>query len=154
MDEKSLYEVLSVLNDRLEGVLWALYGSLNLRLQGLDVKFNDIDIATTSDYIFDIEKKLSGYLVEKTHKVVKPDRESYVTLYDIEGYEVEVIADILEMRGGRLVESDNWKFNDLVDLSYKGLSFKVFSLSTEYEGYRKLNRMKDEKKLELLRKVL
>ena len=151
VDNVALYDALKILCDRLKDIEWAVYGSLNLRLQGLDVKFSDIDIIVSIEDIYKVEKRLRDLLKTKTSKSTSLLGLCYKAKFEVEGYEIEVLADDLENSRNSF---SNWDSAEIVDLSYRGLEFKGFSLRKEYENYKLLNRERDSEKIEMLRKVI
>ena len=136
---------MSILTEKLQGFEWAVYGSFNLYLQGIDIVFNDIDIATTKEDIFKIDSMLKQYRIEDLIEKEGAFSRCYRALYDISGQLVEVIADI---------EPAFDKFEGLVFTQFNGLKIPCYNLAVEYKGYKMMNRPKDAKKIEMIREKL
>lgn len=89
-------EALRILLDRIppNRFRWALTGSANLRLQGVDVEVHDLDIQCHPNDIRKIEKALSDYRSTPVHVWETGNVRSLDGKCEIEGVEIELIAAI------------------------------------------------------------
>jgi len=73
---------------------WAITGSLGQALQGVPLTPHDIDLQTTQEGAFEIEKRLSPYVTEPVREKAGPLLRSYFGRMVVEGIQVEVMGDI------------------------------------------------------------
>jgi hypothetical protein len=121
-------------------VNWALTGSLNLTLQGMDLDVHDVDIQTDKPGAYEVEQRFSGYLVKKVEFRTSEKIRSHFGELSIEGVKVEILGDIQNPLpdGTWTYPADitmNRKFID-----YHGMSLPVMSLEYECEVYIRLGR--------------
>lgn len=66
MEEKNIKEILQIILDSLQGkeFIWRLEGSANLKIQGVDVSVNDLDITTNDDGIKIFRGALKKFIVK------------------------------------------------------------------------------------------
>ncbi len=121
---------------------FALIGTLNLFLQGLDFEPRDVDFLTNDSFI--------DRLAIDFKAVVKEDCES--------GYkEVEIDYEGEEYHFVSYVNNPVRKVDlqaDVVTVDYNGILLPCMNLLTEYKAYSKMNRDKDQDKIKALAKKL
>ena len=149
MHSGRVHEVLSHISDRLEeDTDWAVIGSCNMLLHGMEVEPNDVDIITTSDGIRVFENKFS-HLVKKPLEVQdnfgEESSESLKLVLEIGGVEVEVIGEGPE--GSYIERGLERRENVRMD----GGEFPCIPLETDAEAYRLMGR---EEKAERIREFL
>jgi len=89
MDEQNIKEILQIILDSLQGkeFVWRLEGSANLKIQGVEVTVQDLDITTNDSGIEIFRNTLKKYIV-KDFFSQKINGRSLVC--DINGFEVEI----------------------------------------------------------------
>ncbi len=130
---------------------WAITGSLGFALQGSEVTVHDIDLQTSQEGAFEIERRFAP---ESRRKVAfsQADRiRSYFGALEIAGLKVEIMG-ALQKR----MPDGSWE--DPVDVSTHrvwvetdGLKLPVMDLEYEYLAYRILGRIE---KAQVLREWL
>jgi hypothetical protein len=129
--------VLREIFSRLKGtsIPWVVTGSLGMALQGMDLDVNDIDLQTTSDGAYEIEKAFSEYIITPVSYKVSDRLRSHLGKLEISGVEVEIMGSIQKR-----LENDTWE--EPVDIrKYRlwvrtqGMRIPVLSLEHEYQAY-------------------
>ena len=141
MDDKDLKNVLSVVLNAVNAIdfLWRLEGSANLRVQGVEVKVNDLDITTTKEGIAFFRKALKDFIV---NDFFKESIGASSLVFDIKGFEVEVNA----------YEDDNLGMFDKIELiNWKGFELPVLPLPYAKKFYELIGR---EEKVKLISEYL
>ncbi len=89
MDEKNIKEILQIILDSLQGkeFIWRLEGSANLKIQGVEVTVQDLDITTNNEGIEIFRSALKKYIV-KDFFSQKINGRSIVC--DINNFEIEI----------------------------------------------------------------
>jgi len=66
MDEKNIKEILQIILDSLQGkeFIWRLEGSANLKIQGVEVTVQDLDITTNDEGMKIFRNALKKYIVK------------------------------------------------------------------------------------------
>jgi aminoglycoside-2''-adenylyltransferase len=133
------------------GVDWAVTGSLGMALQGLDLPANDIDLQTDRSGAYEIERRLSAYVVTPVRYVASDRMRSHLGKLLIQEIEVEIIGDVQKW-----LEDGTWEEPVPVGrhkhwIKTDGIRIPILSLEHEYEAYRAMGRLE---KAELLRKYL
>ena len=121
---------------------WILTGSTSLRLQGVDVEVDDLDIEGTQEDIYQIEHALAEFIKSPLQLWETGIIRSLKGRAEIEGVEVELLAN-LEVK-----QTDgNWEmvldFKKCVWMVWHGQKVHVFPLENEAAVYTALGR--DEK---------
>ena len=123
------------------GIRWVVTGSLGLALQGMNIEVHDIDIQTDKIGAYDIEGKLSQYVVKKVEFSSTERIRSHFGELSIDGVKVEIMGDIQ-----KCLPDGTWE--DVIDIgskvnfmNYAGRAIPVLSLEYECEAYEKLGRM-------------
>jgi len=89
MDEQNIKEILQTILDSLQGkeFIWRLEGSANLKIQGVEVSVQDLDITTNEEGIEIFRNALKKYIV-KDFFSQKINGRSIVC--DINNFEIEI----------------------------------------------------------------
>ncbi|KKR43638.1 MAG: hypothetical protein UU51_C0016G0008 [Microgenomates group bacterium GW2011_GWC1_41_20] len=134
------YETLVILLRKLDKVEFAILGSYNLYLQGINIIPNDLDLITDDRGMSKIGKIFKS-------KIVLNESGYKETEFNINNVEVHVVSNI------------NNKFrppfrNDIVWLEKDDLKVPSMSLVSELSFYEKINRGKDKGKIELIQEKI
>ncbi len=146
-------EVLSLLVARLDPAeyLWALTGSVGLRLQGVDLSVHDLDLQTDQETIYLLEKKLAEFMKAPIHVWETEHTLSYHGQAEIHGLQVELLGDI------RHHDADGAWLPPVaipsvrVWVEWRGMNIPALSLAHEAVAYEILGR---KQKADLIRAVL
>lgn len=118
---------------------WALTGSANLRLQGVNIEVQDIDIHCDLEDIHRIEKALKEFLITPVHIWETGSIRSLDGKCEIEGIEIELIS-ATEVKD----EFGNWqKIQGPVQnnyLGWEGFQVPVIALKDEAHYYKERGR--------------
>jgi hypothetical protein len=119
--------------------IWALTGSAGLRLQGVDVPVHDLDIQTDEKTIYLIEKQLAESIKIPIHLWESPGMRSLDGRAEIEGIEIELLADIAhcQLDGSWRSYTD---FSNLIWLETHAVHIPVFPLEDELAVYEAMGR--------------
>ncbi|HEY5982834.1 MAG TPA: hypothetical protein VIU38_05120 [Anaerolineales bacterium] len=138
---KALRAIIEALQD--STVAWAVTGSLGMVLQGMDLQVHDIDIQTDEDGAYEIERRLSEFMVQPILYKASARMRSRLGKFAIEGIQVEVIGAIQKR-----LQDGSWEppvqvpaYRRWVDVG--ALRVPVLSLEYEYQAYLLMGR--DEK---------
>ena len=89
MEEKDIKEILQIILNNIEGkeFFWRVEGSANLKIQGVEVSVNDLDITTNDDGIKIFREVLNEFIVKDffSHKI-----NGLSLIFKIHGFEVEI----------------------------------------------------------------
>ena len=141
MNEK-IEKALRVIIEKLNGLNYALIGSVNLSLQGIDIQSRDIDILTNSDEINKIVKVLKKYQTKEMYFNESEGRNSYRAFFEINKIEIEILGNV--NNACRLKNSLDKK----IYIDYKGIKIPCMPLEEELDVYKKINR---EDKIKLIK---
>ena len=130
---------------------WALTGSAGLRLQGLDLSVNDLDLQTDAATVFLLEKILSQYMKVPVHPWQTAHTLSYHGQAEIQGLQVELLGDIRHRLADQTWSESLEIGSLLVWVKWHGLEVPVLSLEHEALAYEKMGRMQ---KAALIRSAL
>jgi hypothetical protein len=152
LDERYL-NVLEIILSRLEHLShpWAVTGSLGLFLQGIEVEVHDIDLQSSKEGAFFIEKVLEKYVIRKVEYLESERIRSFLGELKINGIKVEIMGEVQKRLQGGEWESQSDLSHSIRWVRLKGLSVPVFNLEFEYRAYRMLGR---EEKMEKIRAAL
>ena len=146
-------DVLSQLLERIppEKYLWALTGSAGLRLQGVDLSVNDLDLQTDAKTVFLLEKELAEFMRVPIHRWETEHTLSYHGQAEIDGLQVELLGDIRH----RQLDGNWGPLRDiasvLVWLEWRSLGIPVLPLEHEAAAYASMGRIQ---KAELIRAAI
>lgn len=145
--------VLSLLIERIPPTeyLWALTGSAGLRLQGVDIPVNDLDLQTDGKSIFRLEKQLAEFMKVRVHLWESEHSLSYHGQAEIDGLQVEFLGDMSHRRSDGTWEPPLNIESVLVWIDWHDLKIPVLSLDHEALAYEKMGRAQ---KAELIRATL
>jgi len=132
---KKIEKALKLLEEKLEGINYALVGSVNLYLQGVAVVPRDIDILTTPRGIKKIDKILKNYQTKEIYFDKSEGRNSYRTFFEINGIEVEVLGNV-----NNTARPKN-SLNKRKIVNYEGIKLSCAPLREELKTYEKMGRI-------------
>jgi hypothetical protein len=119
---------------------WALTGSAGPRLQGVDLTVHDLDLQTDEQHIYAIEERLVEFVRTPVHTWETSHMHSLDGRAEIEGIEVEFLANITH-----LLPDGTWSsltdFSRLRLLDWHGQSVPTFPLEDEAEAYQSMGRI-------------
>jgi hypothetical protein len=148
MINNEIEKVLKTICKKLNGVNWALVGSANLALQGVDVRVGDIDILTDKKGALLINRLLKQFRVEEIKYRKSGKFSSYLGKFKIDDVKVEVMGDLsLKNKSGKWVPRDSLLLNkEFIKLG----KFKIPTapLDLELIGYRIIRRYAKVRKIE------
>jgi len=146
-------QVLRLLVERADPVenLWALTGSAGLRLQGVDIPVNDLDIQTDAKTIYLLEKKLAEFMKVSVHVWESEHTLSYHGQAEIDGLQVEFLGDMRHRRSAGTWEPPLDITSALVWIDWHGVKIPALSLAHEALAYEKMGRIQ---KAELIRSAV
>jgi hypothetical protein len=146
-------KVLSFLVERIPPTeyLWVLTGSAGLRLQGVDIPVNDLDLQTDGKTIFRLEKQLAEYMKTPVHFWKTEHTLSYHGQAEIDGLQVEFLGDMRHRRPDGPWEPPLNIESVLIWIDWHNLRIPALSLDHEALAYEKMGRVA---KAELIRSAL
>jgi hypothetical protein len=130
---------------------WALTGSAGLRLQGVDLSVNDLDLQTDGNTVFQLEKKLSPFMKVPVHLWESEHTLSYHGQAEIQGLQVELLGDVRHRLADQTWGASLEISSVLVWVEWHDLDVPLLSLEHEVLAYEKMGRTQ---KAELIRSVL
>ncbi len=119
---------------------WALTGSAGLRLQGLDLSVNDLDLQTDAGTVFLLEKKLSPFMKSPVHLWETEHTLSYHGQAEIQGLQVELMGDIRHRLADQTWSESLEIGSVLVWVEWHDLEVPVLSVEHEALAYEKMGR--------------
>jgi hypothetical protein len=150
MMEACYFEVLRIILSHLKHLThpWAVTGSLGLFLQGVEVDVHDIDLQSTKEGVFEIERALEDYVVHRVEYLESKKIRSFFGELNIDGIKVEIMGDVQKDIGsGWTPPSDLPEWIRSVDVDE--LSIPVLDLELEYEAYQMLGRGEKAEKIRI-----
>lgn len=131
MNEK-IEKALKIIIKKLDGLNYVLIGSVNLYIQGINVKPRDIDILTNSDEINKIIKILKEYQTKEMYFDKSEGRNSYRVFFKINEIEIEVLGNV-----NNICRSKD-SLDKKIFINYKGIEIPCMPFEDELEVYRKI----------------
>jgi hypothetical protein len=131
--------------------LWALTGSAGLRLQGVDLSVNDLDLQTDAKTVFLLEKELAEFMKVPVHLWESEHTLSYHGQAEINGLLVELLGDIRHRQPDDTWSSSLDLNSVLVWVEWRGFGIPALSLNHEAIAYEKMGRIQ---KAELIRSAI
>jgi hypothetical protein len=121
--------------------LWLLTGSAGLRLQGVDLSVNDLDLQTDAKNVFRLEKALAEFVKVPVHRWETEHTLSYHGQAEIDRLQVELLGDIRhrQLDGSWSTALDLESV--LVWLEWRHHKIPVLSLACEAVAYEKMGRL-------------
>ena len=97
---------LKIICDRLSDMPteWAVTGSLGMALQGMEVEVHDIDLQTDEAGAYEIEKRLSEYVVQPVRFLPSERVSSHFGVFEIAAVKVEVMGSVQKWIDGQGLE--------------------------------------------------
>ena len=130
-----------------ENIDWALTGSLSFALQGMKTNVHDIDLQTSAEGAYYIEKLFSEFIQKKVTWLESEKICSHFGVLQIKGIKVEIMGALRKK-----LPDGSWE--PAVDIrehrhyiQINELSVPVLSLSYESEAYLKLGRTEKAEQL-------
>lgn len=141
MDEKDIQQTLTVILDSLKSkkLVWRMDGSANLRIQGIDVPVNDLDITTDDKGIKTFRTALKQFVVKDFfNEKIK----GHSLVCSIIGFEVEINS---------YQERDKDMFDRIKKITWNNLKVPILPLKYAKKFYELIGR---KEKAELISKFL
>ena len=141
MNEQNIKEILQIILDSLQGkeFIWRLEGSANLKIQGVEVSVQDLDITTNNEGIEIFRNTLKKYIV-KDFFSQKINGHSIVC--DINNFEIEINS-----YGDRKLDM----FDKTEKIFWNDLKIPILPLEYAKKFYELINR---KEKVELISKYM
>lgn len=141
MDEQNINEILQIILDNIQDkeFIWRLEGSANLKIQGVEVSVQDLDITTNDEGIEIFRNALKRYIV-KDFFSQKINGRSIVC--DINDFEIEINS-----YGDRELDM----FDKTEKISWNDLKIPILPLQHAKKFYELINR---KEKVDLISKYL
>jgi len=141
MTDGQLEKILKILITKLEGIDFALIGSLNLKIQGLNyLDPRDIDFLTNNEGI----KKISEIFGSELN-----NESGYLeTSFQFEGIEIHLVSN-----QNNPIRPANFK-EHLKMIKKYNINLPCLSLESELFAYEKMDREKDVEKIKNIKKIL
>ncbi|MDP1714298.1 MAG: hypothetical protein Q8L41_06080 [Anaerolineales bacterium] len=130
---------------------WALTGSAGLRLQGVDISVNDLDLQTDAQTIYVLEQKLAEFMKVPVHVWESEHTLSHHGQAEINGLQVELLGDMRHRSLAGIWEPAVEIASVCVWVNWRELQVPVISLKHEALAYEKMGRMQ---KAELIRSAI
>jgi hypothetical protein len=142
MFDEHYLKVLAIILSRLENLPhpWAVTGSLGLFLQGIEVDIHDIDLQSSKEGVFAMERALKEFIVHQVKFLQNVNICSYLGELLIEGIKVEIMGEVQKRLPGGEWETPGDLSLSIRWVKLEGLSIPVFDLEFEYRAYRMLGR--------------
>ncbi|MGD9276860.1 MAG: hypothetical protein PVJ67_06845 [Candidatus Pacearchaeota archaeon] len=144
MLDKNLEKILKIISRELNSnkILWCLIGSANMYIQGIDVKPNDIDINIQLKDVRKVKNIFSEYnpVMNKLSPLNESDIEKLELKFKIYGKKIQLIGETENGIYASRLLSDN-----LINIKLDKIEIPCFTLETEAETYRKINRLEKAK---------
>jgi hypothetical protein len=130
---------------------WVLTGSGGLRLQGVDIPVNDLDLQTDSESVYEIEKKLAEFMQVAVHPWESEHTFSLHGQAEINGVTVELLGGIKHRRPGGEWEPSADILSTRIWISWREREVPAFPLEFEAQAYAKMGRVE---KANLIREAI
>lgn len=141
MISAELRAVIRLLCERLDGVTWALTGSLGMAVQGVPLTPRDMDVQTDGVGAYEIERRLAEFVTRPVCFSAAERVRSHFGACLVHGVRVEVMGDLEKRRADGVWEPPP----DLVRLIryaiLDGLHVPVLDLEYEAQAYTTLGRL-------------
>jgi hypothetical protein len=149
MIPKKNIEVIKFITEKLShiNINWALIGSSNLALQGVDVEAHDIDILIDKEGALLIGEILKEF-TEKEIKYQESEKfKSYYGKFIIDGVDVEIMGDLLIINPEENIWSQSLNLSEKIYFQIDNIKIPIISLDQEYKAYLKLGRIRKAQKI-------
>lgn len=153
MISKENIEAIKIIAEKLnpEKINWALIGSSNLALQGVDVEAHDIDILTDKEGALEMGKLLKEFTIEYVAYKESEKFKSYYGKFVINGVEVEIMGQLQNINPVGDLWSESTNLSEKIYIKVDDMEIPAISLKQEYQAYLQLGR---QEKAEKIAKVL
>jgi hypothetical protein len=118
-----------------------------MALQGMEIEVHDIDIQTDQRGAYEIEKRLSEYVVKPVRFSASAGIRSHFGILEMDGIKIEIMGDIQKLLAGHTWEQPVKVEQHRCWVDIDGLRIPVLSLQYEYQAYLKLGRVERAEKL-------
>ena len=129
MEEQNIKEILQIILDNLQGkeFIWMIEGSANLKIQGVEVFVQDLDITTNNEGIKIFRHALKKYIVKDffSQKI-----KGHSIICNINNFEIEINS-----YGNRELES----FDKTEKIFWKGLQIPILPMKYAKKFYELIN---------------
>ncbi|MFC4438183.1 MULTISPECIES: nucleotidyltransferase domain-containing protein [Natrialbaceae] len=132
--------VVKTLATALDDVPWALTGSTSFALQGVPLTPNDVDVQTTEDGAYEIERRFAAQVVEPVSFAESASIRSHFGALEQDGVRVEIMGDVRKRRDGGTWGSPIELAEHHEFVTVDGVRVPVLSLEYEADAYEKLGR--------------
>jgi hypothetical protein len=112
---------------------WAIFGSMNLLLQGLPIDPRDIDILTDAEGAYEIEKALTKYSIRKVVYCSDGKVTSHFGALEIAGVKAEIVGDYTLNKDMQLILD----VKDKIMILFEGMQIPCLPLEKELAAYDK-----------------
>jgi hypothetical protein len=119
---------------------WALTGSAGLRLQGVDISVNDLDLQTDAQTIYVLEQKLAEFIKTPVHVWESEHTLSHHGQAEINGLQVEFLGDMRHRSHAGIWEPAVDIASSRLWVNWRELQVPVLSLKHEALAYEKMGR--------------
>jgi hypothetical protein len=130
---------------------WALTGSVGLRLQGVDIPVNDLDLQTDAQTIYIIEQRLTGFMKTPVHVWESVHTLSHHGQAEINGLQVEFLGDMRHRSPAGIWEPAIDIVSIHIWVKWRDLQVPILPLQHEALAYEKMGRMQ---KAEIIRSAI
>jgi hypothetical protein len=130
---------------------WALTGSCSLRLQGVDIPVNDLDLQIDGESVNEIEMKLAEFMQVAVHPWESEHTYSLHGKAEITGVTVELLGGIKHRPPGREWEPSVEILSTRIWVLWRERQVPVFPLEFEAQAYEKMGRVE---KANLIREAI
>jgi 8-oxo-dGTP pyrophosphatase MutT (NUDIX family) len=137
-----------------EQVRWALVGSTNLALHGINVIPGDIDIISDRESAYRIGSLLRHSEVTPVTNAQSEDMRSYLGKYLIEGVEVEIMGDVWRKVGQEWTNISEWVLSAPARVRVGKVDLPCCPLEKELIAYEISAREGDDDKVQRIRAAL
>jgi hypothetical protein len=117
-----------------------LTGSASLRLQGVDLSVNDLDVQTDAKTFYLIEKKFDGFIKVPGHVWETEHTVSYHAQAEMYGLQVEFLGDVRHRDSAITWDEPLDLRSELLWVKWRGRAVPVLSLAHEAVAYEKMGR--------------
>lgn len=123
-----------------DGVTWALTGSTSFALQGVPLTPNDVDVQTTEDGAYEIERRFASQVVEPVSFDESASIRSHFGALEQNGLRVEIMGDVRKRRADGTWEPPIELASHREFVTVDGVRVPILSLEYEADAYETLGR--------------
>jgi 8-oxo-dGTP pyrophosphatase MutT (NUDIX family) len=137
-----------------EDVRWAIIGTANLALHGIDIVPGDIDIIADRESAFKIGSLLKEYEASPVAHRQAESMRSYLGRFLVENVEVEVMGDVWRKVGQEWTNISEWVLSSPGTLRIGQMDLPACPLEKELIAYEISGREGDQGKVQKIREAL